>query len=124
EVHDWVFLNLAQTDGAAVVISVGTFVQRIQRMDSEAGLGRQGAEARALLTARGLTPSTLQVAIDMLEQLVTAAPAHPAPNVDPAQHAAAEAAVWNWYLEWGEIARVAITDRKLLRELGFLNYKR
>jgi len=30
----------------------------------------------------------------------------------------------NWYLEWGEIARVAVTDRRLLRELGFLNAKR
>ena len=28
------------------------------------------------------------------------------------------------HLEWGEIARVAVTDRKLLRELGFLNAKR
>jgi hypothetical protein len=43
---------------------------------------------------------------------------------DPAAQEAAEKAMWSWYLEWGEIARVAVTDRKLRRELGFLNHKR
>lgn len=32
--------------------------------------------------------------------------------------------MWNWYLEWGEMARIAISDRRLLRQLGFLGPKR
>ena len=33
---------------------------------------------------------------------------------------AAEEAMWAWYLEWSTIARHAISDRNLLRALGFL----
>ena len=36
---------------------------------------------------------------------------------------AAEQELWTWYLEWSAIARVAISDRRLLRSLGFLRYK-
>jgi hypothetical protein len=28
--------------------------------------------------------------------------------------------MWAWYLEWSTIARQVITDRKLLRSMGFL----
>jgi hypothetical protein len=37
------------------------------------------------------------------------------------QREQAERALWDWYLEWGGIARVCITDRRLLRALGFLS---
>jgi hypothetical protein len=36
----------------------------------------------------------------------------------------AEEAMWAWYLEWSQIARVAIKQRALLKELGFLNTRR
>jgi hypothetical protein len=124
DVHAQLFLNLSQTDGPAVVISVGTFVQRLEKLPTDPGLGARGAEARELLSARGLNAATVETAKRLLDALGTTAPAEPIPAIDPAQQAAAEEAMWRWYLEWGEIARVAITDRKLLRELGFLNYKR
>jgi hypothetical protein len=38
--------------------------------------------------------------------------------------ARAEAAVWAWYLEWSQIARVAVTQRASLRELGLLSVRR
>jgi hypothetical protein len=107
-----------------VVISVGTFLARLETMGSEATLGARGAEARELLTTRGFNASNLQTAKGLLEQLGTTAGPAPTPTADPAQQAATEEAMWRWYLEWGEIARVAVTDRKLLRDLGFLNYKR
>lgn len=34
--------------------------------------------------------------------------------------AEAEEKLWAWYLEWSTIARTAITDRRLLKMLGFL----
>ena len=32
--------------------------------------------------------------------------------------------MWAWYLEWSKIARVAIKNRALLRQLGFLSARR
>jgi hypothetical protein len=32
----------------------------------------------------------------------------------------AENDLWDWYLEWSQIARTTITGRQLLRTLGFL----
>ena len=32
--------------------------------------------------------------------------------------------MWAWYLEWSQIARVAIKQRSLLKELGFLTTRR
>jgi hypothetical protein len=126
EVYDWLFLNLSQTEGDGVVISVSTLLSRLEQMPTEPSLGARGAEAREVLTERGFTPSTLQIAEHLLAALgsTATAPALPTSPVDAAAQEAAEKAMWTWYLEWGEIARVAITDRKLLRELGFLNYKR
>ena len=37
-----------------------------------------------------------------------------------AELARAEEAMWGWYLEWGQVARTAIKQRDLLRQLGFL----
>lgn len=124
QAHEYLFLNLTQTEGPGVVISVGTFVQRLEKLPTEPSLGAAGAQARELLSSRGLTQATVQEAKQLLELLGSTAPAHATPVLDPAQQAAAEQAMWAWYLEWGEIARVAVTDRKLLREMGFLNYKR
>ncbi len=33
---------------------------------------------------------------------------------------AATAEMWSWYLEWSQIARTVIKNRRLLRSLGFL----
>jgi len=124
EAHEWLFLNLTQTEGNAVVISVSTFVDRLGKLATEPSLEARGAEARELLTQRGLNAATMQVATTMLSALDATAPSGPTSVVDPEQAAQAEQAMWTWYLEWGEIARVAITDRRLLRELGFLSYQK
>ena len=31
----------------------------------------------------------------------------------------AEDALWTWYLDWSQVARTAVTQRVLLRQLGF-----
>jgi len=120
-VHDWLFLNLGQTEGAAVIISVTTLLDRIARMSSEPSLGAEGAQALELLKSRGLNAGTIQVAKDLLAGLGSLGPAEPAVTPDPEAQAKAEELMWNWYLEWGEIARVAVTERRLLREMGFLS---
>lgn len=117
EVGDWLFLNLAQTAGLEVIVSVGTFVQRLNAMERQALPG--AVEARALLAQRGLGGEELAE----IERLLAKLPGvqEPAPHAGPSveEQQAAEAAMWSWYLEWSQIARVAIHDRRLLRALGF-----
>ncbi|MCX4247982.1 hypothetical protein [Paraliomyxa miuraensis] len=128
EIHARVFLNLSQTAGAAVVISVGTFVERVAELTrAEGGHGQAGKDARKLLQRRGLTPAVIAEAKELLEQVssIEDEPAElPDLEEENARLAEAEDAMWAWYLEWSEIARSAIKDRNLLRRLGFLNSSR
>ena len=124
EIHARVFLNLSQTEGAAVVVSVSTFLERIAELPrAESGYGQAGKDARKLLARRGLTPKVIDEAKALLEQVATieAEPAElPDLEEERTRLAEAEDAMWAWYLEWAEIARTAIKDRALLRRLGFL----
>ena len=87
---------------------------------------RDGREAIQLLATRGLTPAVidearaLQVALRKGIQGAAALAALAAQQRDDARLAQAETALWAWYLEWSELARTTIVDRRLLRQLGFL----
>lgn len=117
--HASVFLNLSQTDGPAVVVTVTTLIERIESLDGS----KEGKDARKLLETRGLTTETLGEAKALLAKLASVQPA-PTDEVDLAAQkealAKAEVDLWAWYLEWAQIARASITDRTLLRQLGFL----
>jgi hypothetical protein len=114
-----VFLNLAQTDGAEVVISVSTFLKRLDDL-THGDSAHQ--EARQLLATRGLTPAVCGHAAELLEKLESMQ-TPPAPSLEDVRAAqdAAEAAMWRWYLEWSAIARASIKDGRLLQQLGFGN---
>lgn len=88
---------------------------------AEGGLGEEGRAARALLAKRGLTDAVVARARELLEQLRTPeeAPAVDVEALDREVRAKAEHAMWQWYLEWSGIARIAIRDRRALRALGF-----
>jgi hypothetical protein len=124
DVHAHVFRNLAQTSGSEVVITVSTFLERIEGLakpKEEGGLGREGRAARELLVKRGLTAAVIAEARDIIEKIGTIEPEEEAARFVPSEEdEAAERKLWAWYLEWSRIARVAITDRRLLRQLGFL----
>ena len=119
DVHAKVFLNLSQTQGKQVVLSVGTLVERID------GLPAMGqGQALATLSLHGLTQVVLEEARSLLRQVMQPslddAPADDEPVVDHAT----EDAMWSYYLQWSAIARRAISDRRLLRQLGFLRSQR
>jgi hypothetical protein len=125
----WLFHNLSQASGPGVVISVSTFVARYERLaspEAQGGLGKLGEGVRELLAERGLHEGVLAEAKALLEGLGRPVPA-PAPAGEleggaagRATFAEAEAALWAWCVEWGTVARAAIRERELLRQLGFL----
>jgi hypothetical protein len=121
EVHEKVFLNLAQETGQAVIVTVGTFLDRFDALDQDSA-GPRSKDARALLARRGLSPAVLDAARRVLEQLGSIESVEPLaePEESAAHFEQAEAALWAWYLEWSRVARVAIRDRRSLRALGFL----
>jgi hypothetical protein len=118
-VHAWLFQNLRQTEGLEVVLSVGTFVHRMEQLPSS---GVEGAEeARVVLGERGLTEAVMNEARDLLNEIRTVEQEAKAVNETPSaeEKKAREDALWHWYLEWSEIARTVIHDYRLLRLLGF-----
>jgi hypothetical protein len=121
------FLNLVQTEGPEVAISVRTFVDRYEEL--VAGSEKFGAEAKKaqeLLVTRGVTPAVVEEAKALLTKLTQMAePAEPVSvEEQEAELEAAETAMWAWYLEWSKIARIAVKQRVLLRQLGFLAVRR
>jgi hypothetical protein len=120
EIGQVLFLNLSQYTGVEVVVSVSTFLERLEQMGKgEGDFGEQGPEARKLLAQRGLTEKKVQEAQGQLEAIATFSetPVQEGPSVE--EQKAAEDRLWAWYLEWSAIARVAIKDGRLLRSLGF-----
>ena len=119
-----VFLNLQQAEGPAVAVTVRTFVDRYDELSApNSKYGPEGAQAKELLAARGVAPAVVDEARNLLSQLtkVATAPISQASiNEQEAALASAEDALWAWYLEWSQVARVAVKQRQLLRQLGFL----
>jgi len=118
------FLNLQQAEGPEVAITVRTYVDRYDELSApESKYGPEGVKARDLLATRGVTPAVVDEARNLLAQLtkVAAAPISQASVAEQeAELEKAEDALWAWYLEWSKVARIAIKQRALLRQLGFL----
>lgn len=114
EVHTRVFHNLKQTEGQQVVISVGTFVERV---DALVAAGE--TEPVATLARHGLTEAVLAQARTMLAELMQPPFEDPPADGEPVVDPEAENAMWSYYLQWSAIARRAISERRLLRMLGF-----
>lgn len=119
EVHSKVFHKLSQTEGAQVVLSVGTFIERLDELPA---IGQ--AEALVTLIQHGLTAAVLGAARGVLDQLRQAPFETPPDGDEPVVDPAAEDAMWSYYLQWSAIARRVITERRLLRQLGFRRSQR
>jgi hypothetical protein len=114
------FAKLAPFKGAKVTISVAAFVERLEELaKADSSYGPDAAAARVLLERRGLTTERLAEGRSLVNE-ITDVPAAPVQEVSAAKQKAAEDAMWRWYLEWSQIARASITDRRALRAMGFL----
>jgi hypothetical protein len=123
-VHAQLFKNLSQTQGPGVAITVRTFVERYDEMVAGAGTyGAEGTAAKAVLEARGLTSAVVDAARALLETVgkVETAPCGATLEDEQKRSEKAEADLWAWYLEWSAIARVAISQRALLKQMGFVS---
>ncbi|MBX3185421.1 MAG: hypothetical protein KF819_00335 [Labilithrix sp.] len=120
--HAQLFKNLSQTSGPAVAVGVRTFVDRFDDLAAGA-YGPEGAAAVELLRGRGLTEAVVDDARTLLEAVAKRAPIDLDADVDKEAIAKAESDLWAWYLEWSQIARVAITQRVLLKQMGFIASK-
>jgi len=113
----------SSTSGPAVVVSVRTFIERFDEMAASVGsYGPEGAAATALLATRGLTRAVIDEARELLETVGRIETYPDVTTVDQDQEdlAKAEASLWAWYLEWSQIARIAVTQRSLLKQMGFV----
>ncbi|MGE0791083.1 MAG: hypothetical protein AB7S26_35755 [Sandaracinaceae bacterium] len=110
EARDAVFLNIAQTSGPEVIVTVTTLLDRLDSQPEEVReiLKKRGLTAEAIGEARGILRSIehLQSAVDEITANLEA-------------DAAAEKALWDWYLQWSTIVRTVVKSRRLLRALGF-----
>ncbi|WP_169927600.1 hypothetical protein [Labilithrix luteola] len=122
-VHAQIFKNLSQTEGPAVAVSVRTFLERFDQMAQGIGsYGAEGKQAKDVLVSRGLTDTILNDARALLENVgKIAVSKEPAAPQDPKAIEKAENELWAWYLEWSQIARIAVTQRALLKQLGFVS---
>jgi len=126
-VHARFFLNLTQTEGPEVAITVRTFVDRYDELGAgDAKYGAEAKKAQELLISRGVTMAVITEAKDLLSKLsrVAEPPEAVSPHQQEAELEKAEADMWAWYLEWSKIARIAVKQRALLKQLGFLVARR
>jgi hypothetical protein len=121
-VHAQLFRNLSRTTGPEVAVSVRTFVDRFDAMAAGSDpYGVEGKKAAEVLAARGISKSVIDEARSLLETVThtDSTQSSVSAEEDTAQLAEAEDKLWAWYLEWSQIARTAITQRALLRQMGF-----
>jgi hypothetical protein len=125
ELYAYVFKNLTQAEGPAVIANVRTFHARLSAIFEPtdetkklSGLDKAGK----LLVQRGLTPAVMDEAADLLAQTQTWGAIDDTAQADAAEaeRAQAEAKMWAWYKEWSRIFRAEVTQRAVLKELGFL----
>ncbi len=118
EVHARLFNNLSQTEGPPVLLGVQLLIDRLAELDK--ATDKDSKAARAVLKERGVTKAVL----DEAKAYLTEATIPAEPTVAPAEEVnaaieEAETALWGWYLEWSQIARVAVKDGRLLALMGF-----
>ena len=108
----------------APVLAVAGFLDRLAQLDEVKGArrGRQkgrGVLARVLLAERGLTAEVLRQGRELVERVKAGQASAREVREDEASFAKADEELWQYYLQWSQIARMAVKEKSLLRQLGF-----
>ena len=127
---EYVFEDLEPATGAGAIVSIKTFLDRLD--DFENGKDRKAMRkvdhaALAKLADRGITAA----ARARLRELLKTALAAPEPagtddrgTTNEAEQRAAKRALWGWFNEWAEVAKAEIKRRDYLIQLGFAKRKK
>jgi hypothetical protein len=125
ELYAYVFKNLTQAEGPAVIANVRTFHARLSAIFEPtdetkklAGLDKAGK----LLVQRGLTPDVMEEAANLVAKSQTWGDIDDTSQAEvaEAERVQAEEKMWAWYKEWSRIFRAEVTHRVVLKQLGFL----
>ncbi|MCU0694051.1 MAG: hypothetical protein MUF54_21885 [Polyangiaceae bacterium] len=126
---EFVFADLAPATGAGAIVSVATFLDRLDALDHSAerkATRKADHAALAILAARGIGGDERK----RLRQLVATAksapdPAPETPQLAPnaAQRLEALNAVRAWYEDWSEVAHAVVKRRDQLIRLGLAQRK-
>lgn len=127
---EFLFENLEPATGAAAVVSISTFLDRLDVLESGKGrkaTHKQDHAALKKLATRGITSDERKRLRGLLAIALVApdAPAEaplPAPMTIP-QRRTALRALWAWMNEWSEIAKAEIKRRDYLIQLGVAKRK-
>jgi hypothetical protein len=117
ELCDALFRASKKKDQTPLVLLL-RFLDRLEKLQSARDTNSRAALAK--LASRGLTSERIAEGRALVDQLKR--PALPAvPNANQRRSAIkkAEDALWAYYIEWSEIARAVIKDRRLLDVLGY-----
>jgi hypothetical protein len=123
EIHDAVFLNLSQTEGPALLVTLPTLHERLVGLKKS----KDGKAALALLAKRGIDEAVLEALAELIAQATSIKP-------DVERRAAAEQTskdarelaikALDAYLdEWSALARQLITNKTHLRQLGLMSWR-
>jgi len=125
EAHAYLFEPLNVKDRGDSMPQVFTFLGRFDELMGDKTVSQwdlptqkeMGARVRTLLAERGFDDKVIAAARELVRRYQ-----HGFAGEDPeaSEFGKAEEEAWAWYLEWSRIARVAIQERALLRQLGFL----
>jgi len=107
---------------AVPTLAVPTFLDRLDALDQpkrKGAMSAMGIEARSLLASRGLTAEVLAEGRRTVDRVLLYAPVANPNDWSSTAFERADAELWSYYLEWSLVARLAIKERRLLRQLGF-----
>jgi hypothetical protein len=122
--HDYLFEgDLKPQQGKGAVLSVSTFLTRLDGLASDPARAASRDEDRAALDRldeRSVTPSERTRAASLIAVIEAGAVMVAPPEAPKAarDHEAAKVALYQWFDEWSDIAHVAITRRDLLIRIG------
>jgi hypothetical protein len=118
-VYDQIIPSVGNVSHASVIV-VPVFLRNFEKLTRAKDTESKAALAK--LRQRGLTPERIaegqQLAAQFMKLNVSTTPA---PDLRKRRAAIeqAEAALWDYYLEWSQLARTVIKDVRLLKLLGF-----
>lgn len=116
-IHAQVFKDLPQTSGTELLVTVPTFLDRLQAL-RDASAGTPERAAWDLLVAHGFDPAAMGEARALVAEATSVAAAEATvPEPVPAGTEALDA-IWSWYLQWSRIARLTIPDARVLAKVG------